>query len=68
MVTFHIQGPKDMVVLSCNKGFLVKVPPMLRLLNLTNIWHLTLRLKEEMMADLHCLLVLDVEESMRVNV
>ncbi|WMV33507.1 hypothetical protein MTR67_026892 [Solanum verrucosum] len=68
MVTFHIQGLMDMVVLSSDKGFLVKVPPMLRLLNSTKIGCLTLSLREEMVVDIHCLFVLDVKESMRLYV
>uniref|UniRef100_M1DJF8 Gag-pol polyprotein n=1 Tax=Solanum tuberosum TaxID=4113 RepID=M1DJF8_SOLTU len=47
VVTSHIQGPMDMVILNSDKGFLVKVPPML-LPSSTKIECLTLILKEEM--------------------
>jgi len=67
MVTSHIQGPMDMVVLDSDKAFPVKVPPML-LLSSTRIECLTLSLNEEMVVDLHCLLVLSVERSMRTNI
>ncbi|WMV25463.1 hypothetical protein MTR67_018848 [Solanum verrucosum] len=66
MVTSHVQGLMDMVVLSSDKRFSVKVPPML-LLSSTKIGCLTLGLKEEMVVDFHHLLVLNVEESMRLR-
>ncbi|WMV18811.1 hypothetical protein MTR67_012196 [Solanum verrucosum] len=65
MVTFHTRGPVDMVLPSLEKGFSVKVPPMIRLLNSTKIGCLTLNLKEEMLVDLYYLFVLGVEECMR---
>ncbi|XP_049354722.1 uncharacterized protein LOC125819300 [Solanum verrucosum] len=64
MVTFHIQGPMGIVVLSSDKGFPVKVPPK-PLLSSTKIGYLTICLKEETVVDLYCLLLLSVERSMR---
>jgi len=61
MVTFDSQGPIDIVVLSFENGFLVKVPPMLRILNSTKIGCLTLSLKYEIVVDLHCLHQLGME-------
>lgn len=66
MVTFHIQGPMDMVVLSLDKGLLVKVPLML-LISSTMIGCLTLNLKEELVVGIHHLIFLNVEERMREN-
>uniref|UniRef100_M1DYP7 Uncharacterized protein n=1 Tax=Solanum tuberosum TaxID=4113 RepID=M1DYP7_SOLTU len=48
----------DMIVLGFDKGLPVKVPPML-LLDSTKIGRLTLKLKEEMVGDIHYLLVLN---------
>ncbi|WMV55170.1 hypothetical protein MTR67_048555 [Solanum verrucosum] len=67
MVTFHIQGPMDRVVLCSYKGFPIKVPPVL-LLNSIKIQCQSLNLKEEIVVGLNYLLVLNVEESMRKNV
>ncbi|WMV30694.1 hypothetical protein MTR67_024079 [Solanum verrucosum] len=47
MVTFHIQGPMDMVILGSTNVFPVKVPPMLRLLITTKRECLALSLNEE---------------------
>ncbi|WMV25255.1 hypothetical protein MTR67_018640 [Solanum verrucosum] len=66
MVTFHIQGQMDRVVLSSDKGFSVTVSVIL-LLSLTKIGYPTLSLKEGTMVDLHCLFVLNMEKSMRVQ-
>lgn len=52
MLTSHIQGPIDVVVLGSDKGFMVKIPPMLRLLIQTNIWCLTVNIKKEMVVEM----------------
>jgi len=52
MMTFHIQGPMDMVILGSDKGFPVKVPPMLRLTSSINIGFLIPSLKEEMVVEI----------------
>ncbi|WMV41071.1 hypothetical protein MTR67_034456 [Solanum verrucosum] len=67
MVASHIQGLMGMVALSFDRGFPAMVPPML-LLSSTKIGGLAVSVKEEMVGDLHCLLVPNVERSMRVGV
>jgi len=61
--------PVDMVILSFDKGWQVKVPPML-LLHSTNIGYLTLSLNEVMVVDFHFLglLVLSVGRRTRLSV
>jgi len=62
------QGLMDKVDLNFDKGFPVKVPPML-LLSSTKIGCVTLSLKEVMVVDLRfpCLLVQSVEGSTMVS-
>lgn len=67
MVSFHIQGLMDIVDVSFDKGFPVKVTQMWRLIS-TKIECITLRLKDGMVVDPYCPHVLSVEGSMRVNV
>lgn len=62
-----IQGLRDMVVLNFDNGFSVKVPAIL-LLSSKKIGFQTLTLKEEMVVYLHCIFVLSVKTSMRVDV
>jgi len=65
-VTFYIQGPRDIVILCFDKGFLIKVPSMF-LISSTKIECLTQSIKEGMVVDPHCLLVLGVEGSTGVS-
>lgn len=69
MVVSLMQGSMGMVILDFDKGFLVYFPPM-HLQSLKIIGFQTLRLKEEMVMDLHCpcLLVLNVERCTSVRV
>lgn len=50
MVTSHIQGMMDMVVLNSNKGLIVKAPPMIWILSLI-YGCLTLSLKVKMVVE-----------------
>lgn len=56
-----------MVALNFDKVIPIKVPPMLPILNSTNIECLIVSLKEKIVVGLHCLLVLEMEERMTVN-
>ncbi|KAH0781380.1 hypothetical protein KY290_000978 [Solanum tuberosum] len=61
-----MQGPMDIIVLDFDQGFSVMVPLML-LLGSTKIGWLTLSLMEGMVVGPYCLIILSVEERMKLQ-